>query len=115
MRKLLQLLIIIFFVCNCTAQDSLRGSITAERAWWDVVKYDITVEPDAITKTITGSNVITFRALNDGERMQIDLQEPMEIVEVLKEMGNGKRETISFIRQKNVYYLQFKNPIKKNE
>ena len=26
--------------------DSLRGSITPERAWWDVLRYDISVEPD---------------------------------------------------------------------
>lgn len=115
MRKLLQLSFIIFFVCRCTAQDSLRGSITAERAWWDVVKYDITVEPDAIAKTITGINIITFKALKDGASMQIDLQEPLEIIEVSEEKGEGGRETINFTRNKNVYYLDFKNPIKKNE
>ncbi|HUQ65502.1 MAG TPA: M1 family metallopeptidase [Flavitalea sp.] len=103
----------------CIAQDSLRGSITPERAWWDVLKYDITVEPDAINKSITGSNIITFKAIMPGNRMQIDLQEPMEIVEIIekgegrREKGEGKTKNVSFQRHKNVYYLDFKNEIKK--
>ena len=31
---------------NFTRQDTLRGSITPERAWWDVSKYKIFVQPD---------------------------------------------------------------------
>ena len=27
-----------------TKQDSLRGSITSERSWWDVKKYDLEIE-----------------------------------------------------------------------
>jgi aminopeptidase N len=113
MRKLLQLLIIIFISHICNAQDSLRGSVTPERGWWDVLKYDITVEPDAINKNITGSNIITIKALKAGKRMQIDLQKPMEIVEAVEQKGEGRREMISFKRNKNVYYLDFKNEIKK--
>ena len=115
MRKLLQLFFIMFFVSRCIAQDSLRGAITAERAWWDVVKYDITVVPDATAKTIEGSNIITFKTLKDGARMQIDLQEPMEIMEVTGKKENGKTEQVSFNRNKNVYYLNFKDRLKKNQ
>jgi len=118
MRKLLQLLIIIFLIHPCYAQDSLRGSVTPERSWWDVTKYDITVEPDVTAKTISGSNIITFRALADGKKMQIDLQEPMEIVEVTskeRHEAEGGRQ-ISFNRfNNNVYYLDFKEVVKKDE
>ena len=38
-----------------THADTLRGSITPERAWWDVLRYDITVKPDYESKTIEGS------------------------------------------------------------
>jgi hypothetical protein len=51
-----------------TIQDTLRGSVTPERAWWDVLKYDITVEPDPVTKQIKGENILTFKALADGKR-----------------------------------------------
>ncbi|MEL0186405.1 MAG: M1 family peptidase, partial [Flavobacteriaceae bacterium] len=45
---------------NFTKQDTLRGSITPERAWWDLVYYhlDISVKPDE--KFIEGSNTITY-------------------------------------------------------
>ncbi|HKB45279.1 MAG TPA: hypothetical protein VKC90_12850, partial [Chitinophagaceae bacterium] len=29
-----------------THQDTLRGSITPERAWWDVLRYDLSITPD---------------------------------------------------------------------
>ena len=41
---------------NFTRQDSLRGSITKERAWWNLTYYhlDIQVQPDK--KFIKGKN-----------------------------------------------------------
>ena len=110
MRKLLQLSVILFIAVSGFSQDSLRGSITAERAWWDVIKYDITVEPDIIEKTIRGTNVITFKAISSGKRMQIDMQEPMKI-----EKANAKNHPLSFSRDRNVYYLQFNKTVKKGE
>src|SRR4249920_2781217 len=60
-------------------QDTLRGTITPERAWWDVLRYDIQVTPDFDTKTISGSVDITVKILSQGSAMQIDLQSPLEI------------------------------------
>ncbi|WP_298950212.1 M1 family metallopeptidase [uncultured Nonlabens sp.] len=70
-----------------TRQDSLRGSITPERAWWDITYYnlDVTVKPD--DKFIYGSNTITYEVLEPYQVMQIDLQEPMHIIMVTQ---NGK-------------------------
>lgn len=59
-------------------QDSLRGSITRERAWWDVVRYDITIEPNIDNKTIKGKTDITYIVTGDTiSFMQIDLQAPL--------------------------------------
>jgi aminopeptidase N len=113
MRKLLQLLLIIFIIHPCVAQDSLRGSITPERAWWDVIKYDLTVQPDIDSKSIAGSNIITFKTVDNGKRMQIDLQKPMEINDVMQR-AKGKEQNVSFQRNGNVYYLDFNEPLKKN-
>ncbi|WP_405370645.1 M1 family metallopeptidase [Nonlabens sp. Asnod2-A12] len=65
-----------------TRQDSLRGSITPERAWWDITYYnlDVTVLPE--DKFIYGSNTITYKVLEPYQVMQIDLQEPMYITMV---------------------------------
>lgn len=63
-----------------TRQDTLRGSITPERAWWDVVKYDLHVTPDFTNFTIKGNNTIFFRLVKKkGAQMQIDLQDPLII------------------------------------
>ena len=56
-------------------QDRLRGSITPERAWWDLLKYELHVSVDPEKKSIEGSNVIHFRVLKNGQRMQVDLPE----------------------------------------
>jgi len=65
-------------------QDTLRGTITPERAWWNVTHYAITVEPDYTLKSIRGSNTIRFTALKEGKKMQIDLQQPMRIDSVIE-------------------------------
>jgi len=91
-----------------TLQDTLRGSLTAERRWWDVTHYHISVEPDFETKTITGKNIIRFTATATGRRMQIDLQQPMEITSV---QSGTERPTYS--RNGNVYYIEFPFTIEK--
>lgn len=87
-----------------TRQDSLRGMITPERAWWDVHFYNIQVVPDFNSKTIRGWNQLGFTVLEPGanKKMQIDLQEPMQIDSVL--FGNRK---LSFSRNGNVFYISF--------
>src|SRR5690349_1587312 len=62
-----------------THQDTLRGTLNSERTWWDVLKYDITVQPDYHSKTIRGTSTIHFQVLKNERMMQIDFQEPMQI------------------------------------
>ena len=85
-----------------THQDTLRGSLNAERTWWDVIHYGITVQPDYTNKTIQGSNRIRFKALTAGKYMQIDLQEPMVMDKVI---CNGS--SLTFRREGNVYHVGF--------
>lgn len=88
---------------NFTRQDTLRGTITPERAWWDVLKYDISVTPDYGSKTIKGSSTIRFKTLAAGKLMQIDLQEPMQIDSII---STGAPVSRSW-REKNVYWVEF--------
>ncbi|WP_407521530.1 M1 family metallopeptidase [Lacibacter sp. MH-610] len=63
-----------------TKQDTLRGSITPERAWWDVVMYDLQVKPDFTRFTLSGTNTIYFKIVKSpAAKMQIDLQDPLTI------------------------------------
>ena len=86
-----------------TRQDSLRGTDNEFRNWWNVLRYDISVEPDFEQKFIKGKNTILFEVLgkNPGKIMQIDLQEPMKLGKVLL---NGK-EVKEINREGNVYFL----------
>jgi aminopeptidase N len=62
-----------------TRQDTLRGSITKERAWWDVTSYDLSVNINIPNNSIQGSNQVTFKTVEEGQIMQLDLQSPMVI------------------------------------
>lgn len=86
-----------------TRQDSLRGSITEERLWWDVLHYDLAVEVDIDNKYIRGKNIMSYKVLdNNTRRMQIDLQTPMKIDSILQNGGQLK-----FSREGNVYWIDF--------
>ena len=88
-----------------TRQDSLRGSITPERAWWDLKYYDLFVSVDPENKFISGRNTITYEVLESARVMQIDLQEPMQITKVTQ----GKDELeIKHIDHLDIRY-QFTN------
>jgi aminopeptidase N len=90
-----------------TRQDTLRGSITPERAWWDVVAYNIYIAPDYKNKAIKGWNEMSFDINSDGKnrKMQIDLQQPMMIDSII--FNNKKIK--SFKRNGNVYLIDFGN------
>jgi aminopeptidase N len=90
-----------------TRQDTLRGSITPERAWWDLTYYhlDIAVNPD--DSTIIGTNTVTYRVVSAAKLMQIDLQEPLKLEGA---MQNGTELKIQ--REGNVYWVE---PVEKQE
>jgi aminopeptidase N len=101
------LFILLFFLGFSSVQaqefsraDTLRGSITPERAWWDVVFYDLYVIPNPSDSTLKGVNTITYRVVRPGLVMQIDLQEPLEIDRVLQD---GK--SLPFTREGNVFFI----------
>ena len=85
---------------NFTRQDSLRGSITPEREWWDLIYYhlDIEVKPDE--KFISGKNTVQQKVLKPHNRIQIDLQSPLQIEKVIQ---NGKE--LSFTSEMNAHFI----------
>ena len=86
-----------------TRADTLRGSITPERAWWNVLHYAITVKPDFTTKTFSGSNEIKYQVINDSmpAYLQIDLQEPMIIDSILF----NDSQKLAFTKDGNVWHV----------
>jgi len=96
-----------------THQDTLRGSITRERAWWDLKYYhlDITVNP--ADSTVKGSNTIQYKVVSPYNIIQIDLQDPMIITKVLQQS-----QPLSFSRDGNAWFVKLEenqNPGAVNE
>src|SRR6476620_9500522 len=89
-----------------THADTLRGSLNPNRTWWDVLKYDIAVEPDYNSKTIEAKTIITFAITKAGEQtMQIDLQQPLIIDSVIIK---GRKVDFKKI-DTNVWYVYLEN------
>uniref|UniRef100_A0AB33KWX4 M1 family metallopeptidase n=1 Tax=Tenacibaculum sp. Pbs-1 TaxID=3238748 RepID=A0AB33KWX4_9FLAO len=91
-----------------TRQDSLRGSITPERSWWDLTYYhlDVTVNPDK--KFIKGKNTVQYKVLKPYQVLQIDLQPPLKIT---KATQNNKE--LKVISEGNAHFIQLQSPQKK--
>ena len=66
----------------------MRGSITPERAWWDLTYYHLNVKVEPDTKFISGSNTIQYKVIEAQKDLQIDLQPPLKITKVIQ---NGRR------------------------
>jgi aminopeptidase N len=92
-----------------TRADTLRGTITEYRKGWDVIKYELTVQPDIVTKTIVGKNTITYREDLPVTIMQIDLQQPL-VVDSIVGTGNHR---YSFKRDNNVCYVYLRDTLAK--
>jgi aminopeptidase N len=63
-----------------TRADTLRGSITPERGWWDLNYYHLDVEIFPDTKSISGTNTVRYQVKEEHHVLQIDLQEPLKII-----------------------------------
>lgn len=75
-----------------TRADTLRGSITPERAWWDLIYYHLEVKVNPKDSSFEGRNTILFKSISEGERLQIDLQEPMRIIRITQDGQELKYE-----------------------
>ena len=89
-----------------TRADTLRGTVTPDRAWWDVQRYDIEVEPEFTSKTISGVCRMEVKLKSAGTQMRVDLQAPMKLTDVYLtyilqdgKPGNEDPQKIRFVPQ----------------
>jgi len=96
--------VVILPTSNRLTRDTLRGSITPARAWWDLKHYDLHISADPESKSISGYVVIKYGVLYPYQTMQIDLQTPLVIEKVTQE---GKE--LNFSREgENAYMISLK-------
>ncbi len=114
-RIILLFLYSLFYFIHVNAQtfnrqDSLRGTITEERAWWDLVYYHLEVEVLPEEKKIIGSNVVQYKVLSAHDVLQIDLQAPLKITKI-EQCG----KSLSFTSEGNAHFIQLKQKQKIGE
>lgn len=90
---------------NFTLQDTLRGSITPERAWWDLNFYHLKVDVNPDDKFISGSNVIRYEVLKPYQKLQVDLQAPLKIDKVTQD-----GETLQIESVGNAHFVTLNKP-----
>lgn len=95
-----------FISAQFTHDDTLKGSITKERAWWDVLHYNLSVEVIPQSKSLIGCNEIDYIVVKENQGvMQIDLQSPLHIDSVYS-IVEGRKIALDFRKiAKNVYYV----------
>lgn len=87
--------------------DTLRGSITPYRMGWNVLQYDITVQPDILQKTIAGKMIMTYEELKPIHTIQIDLQQPLLVDSIL-----SNNSPVKFSRDSNVVFVYLSDSLK---
>jgi len=83
-----------------THADTLRGSITPERAWWDVTYYDLAVRVNPADSALRGVNAITYRVVTTDSVIQIDLQRPLQVDSFVQQ---GRR--LEYRRDGNAFFV----------
>ncbi|MBL7825783.1 MAG: M1 family metallopeptidase [Saprospiraceae bacterium] len=68
-----------------TFEDTLRGSVTPQRAWWDLTYYDLNISVDPSTESIKGHTAIQYTVLENNQILQVDLQPPLKIDRILQD------------------------------
>lgn len=88
-------------------QDSLRGSITKEREWWDLKYYHLDLQVNIAEQTIEGSNVIMYKVVKPEQILQIDLQPPLEIRKIVAD-----NKSLTYRKDGYSYFVELNKPQK---
>ncbi|NUO64368.1 MAG: M1 family metallopeptidase [Gemmatimonadaceae bacterium] len=88
-----------------THADTLRGSNTPERAWWDAAFYDLHIAVSPRDSSIRGWNGITYTVLGAAREMQIDLSQRMTVDSIVQD---GAR--LTHRRDGNALFVRLASP-----
>ena len=115
MKNIFALTLLIYSSFNLYAQetftrkDSLQGGFGSDRIAYDVLHYglDIKVNPD--DKFISGSNEISFKAVSDITKIQVDLFENMKVDSIVWNDRN-----LDYKREFNAVFINFPTVLAKD-
>jgi aminopeptidase N/cyclophilin family peptidyl-prolyl cis-trans isomerase len=93
-----------------TRAEILKGALTPERTCYDVTAYHLDVRIDPATKTISGSNKITFKTVNDFTTMQVDLWSNLPISKIVFDDSASAK----FTRELNAVFVELPEAARKD-
>lgn len=85
-----------------TRADTLRGSITPERACYDVTYYQLDIKIDTLKRAISGSNTISFKVVESTTRIQVDLFKELNVDKII-----WKKKPLKYKREGNAIFIDF--------
>lgn len=93
-----------------TRKDTLRGAYSDKRNWWDLTFYHLSLSVNPSDSSIQGNNKIFYKVIRSNNVMQIDLQEPMQILSIKQ---NNK--SLSYKKEGDAYFVTLQSLQKINE
>jgi aminopeptidase N len=90
-----------------TRASILRGAYGPYRANNDLLSYHLDIRVDPVKDTIAGKNTITFRMLEDGDRIQLDLNDALAIDKIL--LGST---ALKYERDSGAVFVNFPETLK---
>ncbi len=93
-----------------TQDDLLRGGYGPDRANNDLLFYHLSLRVDPAEQSITGTNVVRFRMLEDGRRIQLELTPELTLASLVFE---GK--PLTYTREERTLYVDFPRLLRKGE
>ena len=85
----------------------LRGAYGPYRANNDLLSYHLDIRVDPVKQIISGKNTIRFRMLTDGNRIQLDLNDALQIDKIL--LGTT---TLKYERDSGAVFIDFPETLK---
>jgi aminopeptidase N len=93
-----------------TKADSLRGYLSPLRSCYDVTYYNLDIVVDTSAKSIKGSNIIRFKAVNAFDKMQVDLFANMNVDKIEFEDGTP----LKYSREAGAVFITLPSMLEQN-
>ena len=99
-----------------TEGDILRGTYGPYRANNDLLYYHLDVRADPEKKYLSGKNLIRFKMLQDGKRIQLDLVPVFQIDKIVLDGRNGKTTALKYERAAGrTVYVDFPKTLRQGD
>jgi aminopeptidase N len=93
-----------------TRYDVLHAAYGPFRANNDLLYYHLTLRVDPVSKSIAGHNEVRFKMLADGNRIQLDLTETLQVDGI-----TVNKAPLKYVRDAGALFIDFPETLKKDK